>query len=110
MGLSVVRCPMCDRRYNVTGIPSGTKVYCTSCHAVLTVPAMRLTSRESIWRRLIPQTGSGQLVAALVGGLMLAGAGYTALRGWRDAQGPVVADRTQDSRSGSASVLPTPPA
>ncbi len=80
MGLSVVRCPLCDRRYNVTGIPSGTKVLCTSCKAVLTVPASRYVPAPPGWRRFLPDSGAGQIAAALAAGLVLALGGYFALR------------------------------
>lgn len=80
MGLSLVRCPFCDRRYNVSGIPAGTKVLCTNCRSVLSVPAGRRIAREPLWRRIVPQTPSGQFVAALVGGLMLASGAYVGLR------------------------------
>ncbi|MBI4565380.1 MAG: hypothetical protein HY716_11865 [Planctomycetes bacterium] len=81
MRLSVVRCPFCDRRYNVTGIPSGTRVLCTSCQSVLTVPRSTLSASGSLWRRWIPQSAAAQVAFALVGGLFLAWGGYLAVRG-----------------------------
>jgi hypothetical protein len=80
MGLSLVRCPFCDRRYNVSGIPAGTRILCTHCRSVLAVPALQAPAREPLWRRAIPQTAATQVVVALVGGLALAGAAYVGLR------------------------------
>jgi hypothetical protein len=80
VGLSLVRCPFCDRRYNVTGIPSGTKVLCTSCRAILTVPGARFVAPESFWRRLVPRSSIAQASAAILGGLILAAGGLLAVR------------------------------
>ncbi len=80
MAMSVVRCPFCDRRYNVTGIPSGTKVLCTSCRATLTVPARHSAARPALWRRLVPESSSAQIAVGLVAGLFVATVGYVALR------------------------------
>src|SRR5437867_9026443 len=88
MGLSLVRCPVCDRRYNVSGIPAGTRVLCTACRSILTVPAERRASREPLWRRVVPQTAAGQMVLALVGGLVIASGTYVALHATR-AVGPL---------------------
>jgi hypothetical protein len=49
MMAAIVRCPFCDRRYNVTGIPAGTKVLCTSCGATLAVPSMPRAGRVRPW-------------------------------------------------------------
>jgi len=46
---AIVRCPFCDRRYNITGIPAGTKVLCTSCRATLAVPARPRAGRLRPW-------------------------------------------------------------
>ncbi len=86
MAMSVVRCPFCDRRYNVTGIPSGTKVLCTSCSATLTVPATHRRARPPFWRRFVPESSSAQITVGLIGGLVVATAAVLALR-----QGPVPA-------------------
>jgi len=80
MAMSIVRCPFCDRRYNVTGIPSGTKVLCTSCRATLTVPAMRQPLRAAWWRRLVPESASAQITLGVIGGLVVATAAYLAIR------------------------------
>ncbi len=91
MGQSLVRCPFCDRRYNVTGIPPGTKVLCTACRGVLSVPAPRQPAREPLWRRVVPQTPSSQFVTALVGGLLVASGGCVAFRAARTQ--PAVIDK-----------------
>lgn len=88
MGLSVVRCPFCDHRYNVTGIPSGTKVLCTSCKSVLTVPRSRFIASVPLWRRLVPQGHLGQGAAALLGGLLLAVGTYLAVHSLREGPAP----------------------
>ena len=85
MGLSLVRCPFCDRRYNVTGIPPGTRVLCTSCRTVLTVPGNRFVAPPPFWHRFIPRSGAAQTITALFGGLFLASVGFVALR---ESQGP----------------------
>jgi len=72
MGLSLVRCPFCDRRYNVTGIPPGTRVLCTSCRTVLTVPGNRFVAPPPFWHRFVPRSGAAQAISALFGGLVLA--------------------------------------
>ncbi len=108
MGLSLVRCPFCDRRYNVTGIPTGTKVLCTACRAVLSVPAARQPAREPLWRRILPQSTSSQFVAALVAGLLVASGAYVGLRLSRPAPaapgetGPVAAAPFQPAPAGPA--------
>ncbi|MBI2930867.1 MAG: DUF1570 domain-containing protein [Planctomycetes bacterium] len=80
MAMSIVRCPFCDRRYNVTGIPSGTKVLCTSCRSTLTVPALRRAARPVLWRRWLPHSSSAQLTVGLFGGLTIATVAYLMLR------------------------------
>ena len=72
MGLSLVRCPFCDRRYNVTGIPPGTRVLCTSCRTVLTVPGNRFVAPPPFWHRFVPRSGAAQAAYTLFGGLILA--------------------------------------
>lgn len=88
MGLSLVRCPFCDRRYNVTGIPPGTRVLCTSCRTVLTVPGNRFVAPPPFWHRFVPRSGAAQLTSAVFGGLLLAGACYLALK---ESQHPALA-------------------
>jgi hypothetical protein len=85
MGLSLVRCPFCDRRYNVTGIPPGTRVLCTSCRTVLTVPGNRFVAPPPFWHRFVPRSGVAQTASALCGGLILAAVCFVALK---EAQGP----------------------
>src|SRR5688572_10949225 len=80
MGLSLVRCPFCDRRYNVTGIPPGTRVLCTSCRTVLTVPGNRFVAPPPFWHRFVPRSGAAQLTSALFGGLILATASFMAFK------------------------------
>ena len=80
MGLSLVRCPFCDRRYNVTGIPPGTRVLCTSCRTVLTVPGNRFVAPPPVWHRFVPRSGLAQVTFALFGGLLLATVCYLALK------------------------------
>lgn len=80
MAMSIVRCPFCDRRYNVTGIPSGTKVLCTSCRATLTVPAARPPFRPAWWRRFVPESASAQITVGLIAGLVAATAAYLVIR------------------------------
>lgn len=87
MGLSLVRCPFCDRRYNVTGIPPGTRVLCTSCRTVLTVPGNRFVAPPPFWHRFIPRSGAAQAITALFGGLFLASVGFVALK---ESQGPAL--------------------
>jgi hypothetical protein len=79
MAMSVIRCPFCDRRYNVTGIPPGTKVLCTSCRATLTVPFRRPTV-PPLWRRWLPDSASAQVALGMVGGLVLATSAWLGLR------------------------------
>ena len=88
MGLSLVRCPFCDRRYNVTGIPPGTKVLCTSCRTVLTVPGNRFVAPPSFWQRFVPRSGAAQAASALLSGLVLAAVSFVTLK---EAQAPPVA-------------------
>ena len=38
MTLRLVRCPFCDKRFNVTGIVGGTHLQCSGCNAILSVP------------------------------------------------------------------------
>ncbi len=85
MGLSLVRCPFCDRRYNVTGIPPGTKVLCTSCRTVLTVPGNRFVAPPPFWHRFVPRSGLAQSASAILGGLVLAAVCFVALK---EAQSP----------------------
>ena len=80
MGLSLVRCPFCDRRYNVTGIPPGTRVLCTSCRTVLTVPGNRFVAPPPFWHRFVPRSGLAQTASALCGGLILAVVCFVALK------------------------------
>jgi hypothetical protein len=80
MGLSLVRCPFCDRRYNVTGIPPGTRVLCTSCRTVLTVPGNRFVAPPPFWHRFVPRSGPAQAASALFGGLILAAVCIVALK------------------------------
>ena len=80
MGLSLVRCPFCDRRYNVTGIPPGTKVLCTSCRTVLTVPGNRFVAPPPFWHRFVPRSGAAQSACALFGGLILAAVCFVTLK------------------------------
>src|SRR6266850_7623315 len=88
MGLSLVRCPFCDRRYNVTGIPPGTKVLCTSCRTVLTVPGNRFVAPPPFWHRFVPRSGAAQAASALLGGIVLAAVCFVALK---EAQSPTTA-------------------
>ena len=96
MGLSLVRCPFCDRRYNVTGLPSGTKVLCTSCRAILTVPGERFVKRESFWRRLVPRSSVAQAATAIVGGLALAAGGLFAIRSNQNDPGKAIGERSNN--------------
>jgi hypothetical protein len=87
MGLSLVRCPFCDRRYNVTGIPPGTRVLCTSCRTVLTVPGNRFVAPPPFWHRFVPRSGAAQAAYTVFGGLILA-AGAVCLVALREGQAP----------------------
>lgn len=112
MAMSVVRCPFCERRYNVTGIPAGTKVLCTSCRAILTVPPSRRRPRASLWSRWIPRHSGLQVAVGLVGGFVLAAALYGVFRSQGSSEAPgspvrpaeVAAGETAPDRGG----LPPP--
>ena len=105
MGLSLVRCPLCDRRYNVTGIPPGTKVLCTSCRAILTVPGNRFVAQAPFWARLVPRSGPAQAVCALLGGLLLATGSFFIMR---EAQSPGAAPVSPRDMGASPIVSPSP--
>lgn len=104
MGLSLVRCPFCDRRYNVTGIPPGTRVLCTSCRTVLTVPGNRFVAPPSYWHRFVPRSGAAQAAYTLCGGLVLAAVAvfFVAMR--------EVQPAPADSASNQGTASPTPAA
>jgi len=106
VGLSLVRCPLCDRRYNVTGIPPGTKVLCTSCRAILTVPGNRFVARAPFWARLVPRSGPGQAVCALLGGLLLATGSFFILR---EAQAPAALPPPRVDGTGIAAIPSSDP-
>src|SRR5687767_8886558 len=105
MGLSLVRCPFCDRRYNVTGIPPGTRVLCTSCRTVLTVPGNRFVAPPPFWHRFVPRSGYAQAASALFGGLILAAVCFVALK---EAHSPSIASGPAVTPSAPAA-HPSPP-
>ena len=105
MGLSLVRCPFCDRRYNVTGIPPGTRVLCTSCRTVLTVPGNRFVAPPPFWHRFVPRSGLAQTASALCGGLILAAVCFVALK---EAQNPSTAGQTPVAPADSGAAIPKP--
>ncbi len=60
MSLRLVRCPFCGRRFNITGIPVGTRMRCGFCTAVLTVPRGESGSgRPRLPRAMLVQVGAG---------------------------------------------------
>lgn len=77
MSLRLVRCPFCDRRYNVAGIAPGTSLRCSSCTAILTVP------RPEVFAKAPARPSHGALLKASGGaaaGLVVTLVLYFALR------------------------------
>jgi hypothetical protein len=67
MSLRLVRCPYCDKRFNLTGIAPGTRLRCAGCAAVLAVPGAdpRLSRHpRSIILRVMVGTAAGILAVA----------------------------------------------
>lgn len=77
MSLRLVRCPFCGKRFNVTGIHSGTRLRCTGCTAILSVPAAEVARREA-WR--LTRSVAFQIAGGIAAGLMAALAIYVLLR------------------------------
>lgn len=79
MSVRLVRCPFCGKRFDIAGVAGGTRLKCTSCTAVLTVPR---TMRVEVAREIPTffQRAPVQVAAALVVSAGLAFALYLALR------------------------------
>jgi hypothetical protein len=77
MLVSLVRCPFCGKRFNIAGIAAGTRLRCSGCTAVLTVPQAggAIPLRRPLTLSLVLQVSGG--VAA---GLIAAAALYMVLR------------------------------
>ncbi|MBI2898829.1 MAG: hypothetical protein HYY17_01455 [Planctomycetes bacterium] len=90
MAVRLVRCPYCGKRFDVSGVPSGTRLRCASCTAILAVPREvrpAAAARPGQLRRAGMQVGAALVVsAALASGL------YFLLRsGSRSEPGPIAA-------------------
>jgi hypothetical protein len=59
MSLRLVRCPFCGRRFNITGIPAGTRLRCGFCTAVLSVPKAEAGRASRFGRSALLQVGGG---------------------------------------------------
>lgn len=69
MAAFTVRCPFCGKRFDVGGIPAGTRLRCSGCTAVLAVPARgRRSPGAGPWRSRIARgaAGGGLLAAVAV--------------------------------------------
>lgn len=73
----LVRCPYCARRFDVSGVPGGTRLKCGSCNAILAVP-------RSLPAEPAPRTGlrrvGGQIAGALAVSVGVAFLVYLAVR------------------------------
>ena len=76
MSLRLVRCPFCGRRFNITGIPAGTRMRCGFCTAVLTVPRTETWAGKGRFTRAV----AVQVSAGIAAGLVVAFAAYFLLR------------------------------
>jgi hypothetical protein len=67
MSLRHVRCPFCGKRYNVTGVTTGTQLRCGGCTAVLAVPStQRFLTRPGAPRSRRALRVCGALAAGLL--------------------------------------------
>jgi hypothetical protein len=91
MSVSLVRCPFCGKRFNISGIPAGTRLRCSGCTAVLTVPQAggAAPSRRPLTLSLILQVSGG-----IAAGLIAAGALYLVLRPLPPSAPPAAAPAT----------------
>lgn len=71
MSLRLVRCPYCGKRFNVAGVPAGTRLRCGGCVAVLTVPREEDAAGARSGRSLILQIVTGA-AAGLAAAWMIA--------------------------------------
>ncbi len=71
MTLRLVRCPFCTKRFNVSGIASGTRLRCGGCTAVLTVPGADAAHAPGRLRRpLLGGLAAAAALALLAAGLL----------------------------------------
>lgn len=78
MSIRLVRCPFCGKRFNVTGIVAGTRLRCSGCTAVLTVPGAAPAASPAGWR--LTRSVALQIAGGIAAGLLAAVAIYVLLR------------------------------
>ncbi len=78
MSLSLVRCPFCGKRFNVAGFTSGTRLRCSGCTAVLSVPRPGTPVLPA--SRLLTLSKTLQVAGGVAAGIVAATALYFILR------------------------------
>ncbi len=79
MSVRLVRCPFCGKRFDLSGFPSGTRLKCDSCTAILAVPRTQRFQERPAAPGLFRRTGA-QVAAAVAISLGLAFPLYLLLR------------------------------
>jgi len=78
MSLSLARCPFCGKRFNISGCAEGTRLRCSGCTAVLSIPRAGIAALPE--RRPLTLSLALQVAGGVMAGLIAAAALYLILR------------------------------